>query len=176
MNIVAISASPRKGGNSDVLCDQFLKGASEGGHKVSKIRLSEKKISPCAACYHCLDTGSCVKKDDMTEIQQAMVDADVLVLATPVYFYCMDAQMKMMIDRCLARYREMVGKKVYFIATAADPEHSALDETLAGLRGFLRCLPDAQECGIIYGTGTWDKGDVYKHPAFEQAYKTGKEV
>ena len=176
MNVLAISASPRKGGNSDVLCDQFLKGAKEGGHDVSKIRLAEKNISPCIACYGCMDTGVCVKKDDMAEIQQAMVNADVIVLATPVYFYCMNAQMKIMIDRCLARYRAMVGKKIYFIATAADPQHSALDETLAGLRGFLRCLPDAQECGIIYGTGTWDKGDVYKHPALKQAYQMGKEV
>lgn len=176
MNVLAISASPRKNGNSDVLCDQFLNGAKESGATVNKIRLAEKKISPCVACYGCMDTGICVKKDDMAEIQQAMVDADVIVLATPVYFYCMNAQMKIMIDRCLARYQEMVGKKIYFIATAADPQHSALDETLAGLRGFLHCLPDARECGIIYGTGTWDKGDVYKHPALELAYKMGKEV
>lgn len=81
-----------------------------------------------------------------------------------------------MIDRRLARYREMAGKKIYLIATAADPQHSALDETIAGLRGFIRCLPDAQECGILYGTGTWDKGDVHKHPSPEQAYQMGKEV
>lgn len=122
-----------------------------------------------------LDTGICTKKDDMKEIQKAMVDADVIVLSAPVYFYCMDAQMKIMIG-CLARYHEMVGKKIYFIAAVADPQHGALDETLAGLRGFLRCLPEAQECGIIYGTGTWDKGDIYKHPALEQAYQMGKEV
>lgn len=176
MNVVAISASPRRGGNSDVLCDQFLKGAKERGANITKISLAEKKISPCVACYACMDSGVCAKKDDMAEIQQSLIDADVIVLATPVYFYCMDAQMKIMIDRCLARYREMVGKKIYFIATAADPQHSALDETLAGLRGFLRCLPKAQECGVIYGTGTWDKGDVYKHPALEQAYQMGKEM
>lgn len=176
MNVLAISGSPRKNGNSDVLCNRFLKGATEAGATVKKIRLAEKKITPCAACYACMDTRVCAKKDDMVEIQQAMVEADVIVLATPVYFYCMDAQMKMMIDRCLARYREMVGKKIYFIATAADPQHSATDETLAGLRGFLRCLPEAQECGVIYGTGAWDKGDIYKHPALEQAYQMGKEV
>lgn len=176
MKILAISASPRKGGNSDILCDQFLKGAKENGYEVSKIRLAEKSISSCVACYGCMETGVCVKKDDMAEIQQAMIDADAIVLATPVYFHCMNAQMKIMIDRCLPRYREMAGKKIYLIATAADPQHEALDETLAGLRGFLRCLPEAQEGGIIYGTGTWDKGDVYKHPALEQAYQMGKEV
>ena len=176
MKVLAISASPRKGGNSDVLCDQFLKGASEVGHKCEKISLSDKNIAPCNACYGCAKSGKCVRKDDMDEIQKKIVESDVLVLATPVYFYCMDAQMKMMIDRCLPRYREMTGKKIYFIVTAADPQHSAADETLAGLRGFLRCLPGAKECGVIYGTGTWDKGDVYQHPAYEAAYNMGKEV
>lgn len=176
MNVLAISASPRKNGNSDVLCDQFLKGAGENGANVSKIRLAEKNISPCVACDACAKTGACVKKDDMAEIQQAIIDADVLVLASPVYFYCMDAQMKMMIDRCLPRHREMTKKKVYFIATAADPKQSATDETLAGFRGFLRCLPESQECGVIYGTGAWEKGEIHQLPAFEQAYQMGREV
>lgn len=176
MNVLAISASPRRNGNSDVLCNQFLKGASDAGHETAKITLSDKKIMPCTACYGCARTHICVKRDDMEQIQQKMVDADVIVLATPIYFYCMDAQMKIMIDRCLPRYRDMMGKKIYFIVTAADPQHSAADETLAGLRGFLRCLPEAKECGIVYGTGTWDKGDVYKHPSYEAAYNMGKEV
>lgn len=174
MKVLAVSASPRKDGNSDVLCDQFLKGAAESGYETCKIRLAEKNISPCDACYGCREDHLCIKNDDMAEIMRQLVDADVIALATPVYFYCMDAQMKMMIDRCLPRYREITHKKLYFIITAADPQHSAADETLAGLRGFLRCLPDAQECGVIYGTGAWDKGDVYKHPALEQAYQAGK--
>ncbi|HIV02491.1 MAG TPA: flavodoxin family protein [Candidatus Aphodoplasma excrementigallinarum] len=109
MKVLAISASPRTGGNSDVLCDQFLKGAEEAGHESAKIRLGEKHISPCTACYGCIKSHTCVKKDDMASIQQRMIDADVIVLATPVYFYSMAAQMKMMIDRCLARYRQMAG-------------------------------------------------------------------
>lgn len=176
MKILAVSASPRKDGNSDVLCERFLTGASEAGHETAKIRLAEKNISPCSACYGCREKHLCVKKDDMAEIQQLLIDADVIMLATPVYFYCMDAQMKIMIDRCLPRYREMTNKKLYFIVTAADPQHSAADETLSGLRGFLRCLPGAQECGVIYGTGAWDKGDIYRHPALEQAYQAGKNV
>lgn len=176
MKVLAISASPRKGGNSDVLCDQFLKGAADAGHKIEKIRLAEKKIAPCMACYGCTESHRCVIGDDMDQMLQKMIDADVIVLATPVYFYCMAAQMKIMIDRCLARYREMTDKQVYLIATAADPQHDALDETLDGMRGFIRCLPGGQECGVIYGTGTWDKGDVYKHPALDQAYDMGKEV
>lgn len=176
MKVLAISASPRKGGNSDVLCDQFLKGASEAGHETEKIQLGNKNITPCVGCYGCRSNHSCVKKDDMKEILQKLIEADVIVLATPVYFYSMDAQMKIMIDRCLPRYQEIRNKDFYYIITAADPEHSAADETIAGLRGYLRCLPGAKEKGIIYGTGTWEKGDVLKHPAMEEAYKAGKGI
>ena len=176
MKVLAVSGSPRKGGNSDVLCDRFLEGAKEAGHKVEKINLAGKNISPCIACYACRDDGACVFKDDMPEILDKLIDADVIVLAAPVYFYSMNAQMKIMIDRCLPRYTEIRDKDFYFIVSAADPEHSAADGTIEGLRGYLRCLPGAAEKGIIYGTGTWDKGDVYKHPSFDQAYQTGKEV
>lgn len=176
MKVLAISASPRKGGNSDVLCDRFLLGASEAGHETEKISLNDVAIFPCRGCYACGESNKCIQKDDMAGILAKVISADVLVLATPVYFYCMDAQMKMFIDRCLPRYREIIDKKVYYIITAADPEHSAADGTIAGLRGFLTCLDGSTECGIVYGTGTWDKGDVYRHPSFENAYKMGKEV
>lgn len=86
MKILAISASPRKGGNSDVLCDEFMKGAAESGHEVQKIRLVEKKIAPCLACYGCTETHICVRNDDMTEVLEAMKAADVIALAAPVYF------------------------------------------------------------------------------------------
>lgn len=176
MKVLAICASPRKGGNSDVLCDQFLKGAAECGNEVRKINLANMNISPCAACYGCTKSHRCVKNDDMEQILQELMDADKIVLATPVYFYSMDAQMKIMIDRCLPRYREIKDKDFYYIITAADPENSAADETIAGLRGYLRCLPGAKEKGIIYGTGTWDKGDVYRHPSFEKTYEMGRMI
>jgi multimeric flavodoxin WrbA len=176
MNILAISASPRKGGNSDVLCDRFLEGAKESGHQTEKINLADKNISPCVACCSCCKTKVCVQKDDMAEILQKLIDADVIVLSTPVYFYSMNAQMKTMIDRCFSGYREIKNKDFYFIVTAADPEHSSADETIAGLRGYLRCLLNSKEKEIIYGTGTWDKGDVFRHPAYEKAYEIGKKV
>lgn len=176
MKVLILSGSPRKGGNSDVLCDQFLKGAVESGHEAEKIRLAEKRFTPCTACYGCMKSGECVKKDALPEIREKMLDADIIVLATPVYFYSMTAQMKILIDRCLGYCKKLVGKQFYFIITAADPEQSAADPTLAGLRGFLRCIPDAQENGVILGMGAWDKGDVYKHPSYEKAYEMGKEL
>lgn len=176
MKVLAISSSPRLHGNSDLLCDQFLKGAAEAGHSVEKIRLAEQSIAPCAACYACQSGGVCVKKDGMADILEKVIDADVIVLATPVYFYSMDAQMKIFIDRCFARFQEIKSKDFCFIITAAAPQHEAADETLAGLRGFLRCLPEAREREIIYGTGAWDKGDILRHPAYERAFELGKSL
>ncbi len=174
MKVLAISSSPRFHGNSDLLCDQFLKGAAEAGHTVEKIRLAEKNISPCIACDGCQSGGACVKKDDMADILDKVIGADMIVMATPVYFYSMSAQMKNFIDRSFARFQEIKSKDFYFIVTAAAPQHEAADETLAGLRGFLRCLPEAREMEIIYGTGAWDKGDILRHPAYEKAFEMGK--
>ena len=105
-----------------------------------------------------------------------MKAADVIVLAAPVYFYSVCAQMKIMIDRCFADYRSIKDKTFYLIVTAAEPSHSAAETALADMRGFLRCLPGAKEAGVILGTGTWDKGDVYRHPSLKQAYEMGKEI
>lgn len=176
MKVVILNSSPRKGGNSEVLCEQFAKGATEADHTVTKINLRDKSLFSCRACYACVKNHECVISDDMAEIFRAMLDADVIVLSSPVYFYSACAQIKMVIDRCFMNHMELKGKQFYYIITAADPQHEAADGTLAVFRGFVRCLPDAMEKGVIYGTGTWDKGDVYKHPAFECAYSMGKQI
>ena len=85
-NVLILSASPRKEGNSDILCRQFEKGAKEAGHKTEMIRLYDKNIGFCRACYFCFNTGKCVLKDDMTDILDKMQAADVIVVATPTYF------------------------------------------------------------------------------------------
>ena len=102
--ILVLSASPRKNGNSDLLCDEFIKGAQESNHICEKVFLQGQNINPCFGCEVCHDNnGKCVQKDDMSEILEKMVKADVIVMSTPVYFYTMDAQMKILIDRCVAR-------------------------------------------------------------------------
>ena len=176
MNILVISSSPRKNGNSDVLCDRLIEGARESGHQTEKIRLDGLNISPCRACNGCVKNHKCIIKDDVAPVIEKMIAADTIVLATPVYFYSLCAQLKIFIDRCYARYTEIKNKKFVFIVTAADPQHKAAAETLDSLRGFIRCLPGAEEKAVIYGTGTWDKGDVYNHPSYEEAYKSGKEI
>ena len=116
MNVLIISSSPRKGGNSDVLCNQFAKGAAEAGHEVEKVNLREKKLSPCRACYGCMEKHVCAIQDDMAEIFPKLVAADVIVLASPVYFYSLSSQIKMLIDRCLVDHKSISGKQFYLLA------------------------------------------------------------
>ena len=176
-NILVISASPRKGGNSDVLCDEFIKGAQQAGHKTEKIFLRNFKVNYCTGCGVCNSTHKCVQKDDMADILNKMVEADVIVFATPVYFYSMDGQMKTLIDRTVPRYTEMTDKDFYFILTAADTDKANLFRTMETFRGFTEdCLEGAREAGIIYGTGAWQIGEIKNTPAYHQAYEMGKKV
>lgn len=176
-NVLIISSSPRRHGNSDLLCDMFAKGAEESGNNVEKIFLKDKEINYCIGCGVCNTTHNCVIKDDMAEILDKMVNADVIVLATLVYFYSMAAQMKTLIDRTVPRYTEILDKDFYFIMTAADPDRAALERTLEGFRGFTEdCLDGAREAGIIYGTGAWQIGEIKNTDAYEQAYQMGKGV
>ena len=175
-DIIIISASPRKGGNSDILCDQFMKGALEAGHKVEKIALREKNIHPCLGCGACESTHRCVQKDDMAAVLDRLVEADVIVMATPVYFYTMSAQMKMLIDRTVPRYTEISGKEFYFIATAADGNEKALERTIDGFRGFTDCLENVTEKGVLLAPGVWKKGEVTATVAMDKALAMGRTV
>ncbi|HEY5996250.1 MAG TPA: flavodoxin family protein [Candidatus Deferrimicrobiaceae bacterium] len=175
--VLILSASPRKGGNSDLLCDQFLLGATEAGHRSEKIFLREKKINYCIACGACQGNGGrCAQDDDMAEILDKMIRADVIVMATPVYFYTMNGQMKTLIDRTYARYTRITGKEMYFIMTAAVGSKAKLERTLEGFRGFASCLGKTREKGVIYGTGAWNVGDIKGSPAMAQAYEMGKKA
>lgn len=173
--VLILSGSPRKGGNSDLLCDAMMRGAVEAGHEAEKIRVAEKEIGYCRACYAC-KSGACVIRDDMAEILQKMIDADVLVLASPVYFYSIDAQLKALIDRTVARWTEVRDKEFYYIMTAADGDLSAMETTLACFRGYADCVEGAKEMGVIYGTGVYEKGEILESEQMKQAYEMGKRI
>ena len=176
-NVLIISASPRKHGNSDLLCDRFAAGADASGHNVEKVFIADKNIGYCRGCGVCNSTHKCVQKDDMAEIIDKMITADVIVLSTPVYFYSMDGQMKTFIDRTVTRYTEIRNKDFYFIMTAADTNKDNLERTMEAFRGFTEdCLYGAREAGIIYGTGAWQVGEIKNVPAYTQAYEMGKTV
>ena len=173
--VLILSGSPRKNGNSDILCDEFMKGAVEAGNEVEKIRVAEKNIGYCCACYACKNRPSAIK-DDMTEVLQKMIDADVIVLASPVYFYSIDAQLKALIDRTVARWLEVKDKEFYYIVTAADGEEEAAETTINCFRGYADCVNGAKEMGIVYGMGVYEKGEVKNTKAMLDAYKMGKSV
>ena len=168
-NVLIISASPRKGGNSDTLCDEFMRGAVESGNTAEKIFLRDRLINYCTGCGVCNSTHKCVQQDDMADIIEKMLKADVIVMSTPVYFYSMDAQLKTLIDRTVPRYTEMGGKDFYYIVTAADTSVPMLEKTVD-------CLPGTKEKGIIYAGGVWQKGEIQGTKYMNEAYEMGKNV
>ena len=175
-NVLILSGSPRKGGNSDLLCDEFLKGAEAAGNTVEKIFVRDKKIGYCNACYACRGTGICAIRDGMAEVLEKMHWADVIVMASPVYFYSIDAQMKALIDRTLAQWTKLDNKEFYYIMTAAHTDNTVMDCTLECFRGFAVCLNGAKEKGVIYGKGVYTPGQVKDTPYMQQAYEMGKNV
>ncbi|MBO6088564.1 flavodoxin family protein [bacterium] len=177
--VLIISSSPRERGNSEILCEEFKRGAEDAGHYVEIIKLRDKKINNCIGCGLCNanDHTSCFQKDDMEEITEKMIGADLIVLATPVYFYAMCSQMKALIDRCCAGYTRISNKRFYLIATAQDPREEALEITFMGFNGFLENLENAIEIGRLYGVGLWNKGDIYNYPKLmEEAYSIAKHI
>lgn len=176
-NVLIISASPRRDGNSDILCQRFAQGAKEAGNNVDYVFLGSKKINYCTGCGVCNTTHKCFQKDDMSELLDKMVNADVIVLSTPVYFYSMDAQLKTLIDRTVPRYTEISNKDFYYIMTAADTDEAMLERTVEAIRGFTEdCLDNANEAGIIYGIGAWQKGEIKDTAAYDEAYNMGLNV
>ena len=100
MKVTVLVGSPRKGGNTELMVDEFVKGAKEVGHEVEKILLADKNVGGCKACEYCFaHDGECVQKDDMTEIIKKLDETDCLVLASPIYWFNVTAQIKAVIDR-----------------------------------------------------------------------------
>lgn len=176
-NVLILSGSPRKGGNSDLLCDEFMRGAREAGHQVEKIRVAEKNIRYCTGCGVCNNTHKCVLKDDMADILDKMLSADVIVMASPVYFYTMNGQMKTLIDRAVPRYTELSNKEFYFIVAAADSDKKMMQKTIDGFLGLTEdCLYNAVVKGIVYGLGAWQIGEIKGNPAMQEAYHMGQSI
>ena len=174
--VLIISSSPRKGGNSDMLCDEFVKGALETGNEVEKIFLKEKAIHPCTGCSVCSMYGKpCPQKDDAAGIVEKMIATDVIVMATPVYFYTMCGQMKIMIDRCCARYTEITNKEFYFIIAAAENDKIPVGAKEGDGSEFI-FSENPQEKGVIYGIGAWKVGEIKDTPYMQEAYEMGKMV
>ena len=176
-NVLIISSSPRKGGNSETLAASFAKGAEEAGHKVETVYLREKNYGFCKGCLACLKVGHCVIDDDAVEIAERMHDADVLVFATPVYYYCVSGQLKTMLDRANPLFdSDYAFTKAYLLATAAEDGEEAVDGTVKTVQGWVDCFERCELAGTVFAGGVNGVGDIAGHPALEKAYQMGKEV
>ena len=127
-----------------------------------------------AAWYARVMEGNVSRRMTSAGILKTIIAADVLVMATPVYFYTMNAQMKTLIDRTCAIFPDIGTKDIYFIATAADTSREALERTIEGFRGFTSCYSSLNEKGIVYGTGAENMGDIKGSRAMNEAYGMGK--
>ncbi len=175
-NIVIISSSPRKGGNSDMLCDQFAKGAAEAGNNVEKISLSDLTIHGCRGCYACRDSHKCFQEDDARPVINKMMTADIIVLASPIYFYSICSQLKALIDRSVVVYPMIADKKFFFILTMADHDANQFNPALATLRGFMECCERSTEIGNLCCPGVYDMCEVKDKPEWQKAYQLGLEM
>lgn len=176
-NILVISSSLREGSNSELLADQFISGAKDAGHKVEKVCLRDKTIGFCLGCLACQKKGTCVILDDANEITAKMQPADVIVFATPVYYYEMSGQMKTMLDRANPLYSmDYKFREVYLLATAADEDEQAVDGAKKGLIGWISCFTKAALAGTVFAGGVDKAGEIESHPALEKAYRMGREA
>ena len=177
-NVIIISSSPRKKGNSDLLCDEFLKGAKSAGHKVEKIFLKDKKINFCTGCDFCVKKNftTCSQKDDMKEILEKMISADVIVFATPIYFYTISGQLKTLIDRMSARYAYIKNKEFFYIFTAQEDNKNAIKYALGELKGLMANLEKPKQKGYLFAGGVWHKGEVKNTPFMKKAFEFGKSI
>lgn len=176
-SVLIISGSPRKGGNTDLLCDAFARGAEEAGGQVEKIFLADYRIDYFSeADEQRVGNRANEAEDDIPMLVDKMVRADVIVLASPVYYMNITGQLKTFIDRTFGRYREMNDKEFFYLTACADPEESTADWAINAFRGFVMCLPNPTERGMVKAVGMGRKGAVKGSQFEEKAYNLGKNI
>ena len=175
--VLIISTSARRNSNSDILADAFMNGAIDAGNEVEKVSLTDKQIAFCRGCFGCLKLGRCVIKDDAPEITERMAEADVIVWATPIYYYEMSGQMKTMIDRANALFtKDYKFRDIYFLSTAAGEEEDCDERAIHGLEGWIACYPKSRLAGKVFAGGVNDAGAIKGHKALQEAYAMGRGI
>lgn len=173
-NVLVISTSLRKNSNSEQLVAAFADGAREAGHDVEVLSLRDKTLGFCCGCLACQKTLQCVIKDDANDIVEKMGKADVLVFATPIYYYEMCGQLKTLLDRANPLFpTEYAFREIYLLATASDEDASAVDGARKGLEGWVTCFPKARLTDVLFCGGVTDAGDIAGNTALTKAKKLG---
>lgn len=185
MRVLAIMGSPRIRGNTDLLLDEFLKGAQSEGAETEKIIVDKLKISPCKEYNACLRDGNCAIRDDMDDIYPKLLDADVVIVASPMFFYGLTSQTKALIDRCQALWaRKYIlkqsppdsGRKGAFIAVGATKGDKLFDGSILTLKYFFQAI-GVEYVGELLVRGVDKKGDIQKQPtALTDAFKLGQRL
>ncbi len=175
--VLAIATSLRRGGNSERLADEFLRGAEEAGCRVEKIFLGDYELNFCKGCLACQKTGRCVINDGAAEIIGKMKEADVIAFATPIYYYEMSGQMKTLLDRANPLFPgEYAFRGIYLFTAAADESEEADERALCGLQGWIECFDKAELRGSVLASGAEGVGDVKGSHALARANAMGRAV
>ena len=175
--IMIIASSPRKSGNSNALVAEFARGAKEAGNDIEIVSVGDIQMDFCRGCMTCNHTCKCVIDDDMKAVLERMGAADVIVFATPVYYYSVSGQLKTFFDRTsplfAANYQFA---DVYLLATAADEGAEAVVGTRTAVMGWIDCYPGTRLVKTIFAGGVDALGEIAGHAALSEAYETGKSI
>ena len=177
MKIVVLEGSPNKNGSSNFLADQFIQGAEKAGHIVTIIKAAEADIHPCIGCIHCGYEGPCVQKDDMEFIRRQILEADMIVFVTPLYYYGMSAQLKTVVDR-FCSFNSSINRKNMksaLLAVAWNSDGWTFEALEAHYKTLVSYL-NFKDMGMVLGRGcgTPSMTRSSKYPA--EAYKLGKSL
>ncbi|MFC2067245.1 flavodoxin family protein [Chloroflexota bacterium] len=185
MKVLGIMGSPRIKGNSDLLLDEALKGAQSQQAEVEKIVVDKLQISPCREYYGCLKDGNCVIRDDMDGIYPKLLGADVIIVASPIFFYGLAAQTKALIDRCQALWaRKYVlkqnppgsARKGVFIAVGATKGEKLFEGSILTIQYFFQAI-DVEYADELLIRGVDARGEIKEHPtALSDALELGKRL
>ncbi|MFC1964286.1 flavodoxin family protein [Chloroflexota bacterium] len=184
MKILGIMGSPRVKGNTDLLLDEALKGAKSGGAEVEKIVVDKLQIAPCKEYYGCLQDGNCVIRDDMDAIYPKLLEADAVIVAAPMFFYAVPAQLKALIDRCQATWaRKYVLKNLpesdrrgVFIGVGATRGEKLFEGAVLTIKYFFQAI-NVKYSDELLVRGVDQRGEIKEHPAaLKEAFALGKRL
>lgn len=176
-NVLIISSSLRKGSNSEILAEEFSRGASDAGNVVELITLRGKDIRFCRGCLACQNTRNCVIADDSQAVVAKMHDADVIAFATPIYYYGMSGQLKTLLDRANPLYpSDYRFRDIYMLTSAAEDEESTPERAVMGLTGWIDCFEKARLAGTVFAGGVSGPEEIKGHPALAEAYAMGYNI
>lgn len=172
MNIVVLQGSPNLSGSTAILVEEFARGARVAGHTVEPVDVDRLKIRPCTGCVACGYEGPCVVRDDMQDLRAKLLAADMIVFATPLYYYGMSAQLKTVIDRFCAFNASLTRKHVKsaLLTVAWNADDWTFEALEAHYNTLVRYL-DMQDCGRVFGYGcgtpSMTRGSEYPTAAYE---------